>query len=67
MRRGYWTGLFTGGLIGMLAFRAYGDEITTWVHKRLEVANEGMDGDALKEEAVPAYPARRPFRRRRLW
>ena len=40
----------------MLAFRAYGDEITTWVHKRLEVANEGMDGDALKEEAVPAYP-----------
>lgn len=64
VRRGYWTGLITGGLIGLLTFKAYGDEIMIWVHKKLEHAHEDMT--AAEEKAVPAYPQGRPFRRRRL-
>lgn len=27
MRRGYWTGFIMGGLLGMMAARAYGDRL----------------------------------------
>lgn len=40
MRRGYWTGFLLGGLIGALAFRAYGTEIDEWLHTKLGLQEE---------------------------
>ena len=66
MRRGYWTGFFTGGLIGMLALRAYGDEILAWAQTKLEKQCEG-DAASMTEENIPAYRPGRRFRQRRTW
>lgn len=64
MRRGYWTGFLMGGLMGMLAFRAYGEEIVEWVHSKLE-RDTGEGEPAPGTETV--YRPRQRYRFRRTW
>ncbi len=65
MRRGYWSGFLMGGLIGLLAFRAYGDEILGWMHSKLE----NSSGEEISPPAGPetAYRPRQRYRYRRTW
>lgn len=58
MRRGYWTGFIMGGLIGMVAAKAYGDRLMDTLFPG--VSNSEADGGG---EAIPE--AYRPRRRRR--
>lgn len=61
MRRGYWSGFLMGGLFGMMAFRAYGDELMDWMHVKM-----GLDAeDSPRKGGKTAF---RPKRlRRRAW
>jgi hypothetical protein len=66
VRRGYWTGFITGGLIGMLAVKAYGDQLLDLVYSKL---NQQAGGDATTagEETEAVYRPRQRYRSRRTW
>lgn len=58
MRRGYWTGFLMGGLLGMLAGRAYGDRLMETLFPGLVETNN--------EEETEIRPLRRRRRPRRM-
>jgi hypothetical protein len=66
VRRGYWTGFFMGGLIGMLAVKAYGDQLMDLVYSKLD-QNSGGDTTPLGEETESVYKPRQRYRSRRTW
>ncbi|HBS92924.1 MAG TPA: hypothetical protein DG577_04420 [Firmicutes bacterium] len=66
MRRGYWTGFFMGGLIGMLAVKAYGDQIMDLMYSKLE-RRSGDSPDSPEEETETEYRPRQRYRSRRTW
>jgi len=66
VRRGYWTGFLMGGLIGMLAVRAYGDQMMDWMYSKLE-RGAGGNADSPEEETETVYRPRQRYRYRRTW
>jgi len=64
VRRGYWTGFIVGGILGMVAAKAYGDRL-------LDSMFPGMVGETGEAEGLPdeydsySYKARRRRRIRR--
>ncbi|MGI6364919.1 MAG: hypothetical protein ACOX2G_04115 [Bacillota bacterium] len=61
MRRGYWTGLIVGSLLGMVAARAYGDRLFSSLFPGMF----GEDGDG-GERTYSRPHVYRPRGRRRL-
>lgn len=66
VRRGYWTGFFMGGLIGMLAIKAYGDRVMDLVYTKLD-QRAGGETNSLGEETESVYKPRHRYRSRRTW
>lgn len=68
MRRGYWTGFIMGGLLGMLAAKAYGDRLVETLLPGMAGSRPmddiGMDED---EESFSIRPSRRRRRYRRAF
>ncbi|HPZ21470.1 MAG: hypothetical protein ACOX21_09185 [Bacillota bacterium] len=64
MRRGYWTGFFTGGLIGMLAVKAFGDQLLDLMYSKL---TQHTGGTPSGEEGEAVYRPRQRYRSRRTW
>lgn len=61
MRRGYWTGFIMGGLIGMVAAKAYGDGLLDTLFPGVVKSEEDGGGEAILETYRPRR--RRRYRR----
>jgi hypothetical protein len=66
VRRGYWTGFFMGGLIGMLAVKAYGDQLMDLMYSKLE-GRSGDIANSPQEGTETVYRPRQRYRYRRTW